>query len=213
MESIQTNFKVVFYGNKKVGVSSIVDRFINDQFSKTVKPTGKLFDTKSVFLHDKQNTSFEVILDLYHQPVGNALTETPAFIGKADAIICVYSLNDRESFNDTENWMFFGKSFSEPLVQFILATKSDVSNKVVSRNDGVEMAKKLNVNYYEVSSLTFEVTLKKKKQENAEPPIEKPTNSSKCHTQPPVSFKRFLSQNQSGYKKLNSCDSVVTDEE
>ncbi|GAB1224296.1 hypothetical protein ENUP19_0188G0005 [Entamoeba nuttalli] len=148
----QYRFKVVFYGNHRVGKTSIVNKHLTGEFHAHVKEPTALFDTTTIELTGKKGIKYSVIMDLYHSPKEDILTDSPVFIGKADAIVAVFSFDDYKSFEDTEGWLFFGMSHSDPKVQFIIASKADKKEKVVQRSEGIDLAKRLGVNYFEVSA-------------------------------------------------------------
>ena len=111
--------------------------------------------TKQFCIRDRAtNTPLTTVIDYFHQPPGDILTESPVFIGKADALVVVYAVDNRESFANVENWVYFGERFSTPLVRFIVGTKSDAAPRAVEKAEGVALAKRLGTSYYEVSART-----------------------------------------------------------
>ena len=81
----------------------------------------------------------------------------PIFYRDTDGAIIIYDCTSRETFDRTEKWFHELKENSQIEPRIILVgNKIDLTNKVVSSEDAKEMARKLNVNYFEVSALTGE---------------------------------------------------------
>ncbi|ELP88353.1 hypothetical protein EIN_227760 [Entamoeba invadens IP1] len=177
----QYTFKVVFYGNARVGKTSIVNRYTTNEFHAHVQHPVSLWDSKTVELTSKDKKQYSVVLNMFHQPQEDIMTSSPDFIGQADAIISVFSVDDHKSFEDASGWLYFGEQHSNASIKFLLANKTDKKERAVSRMEAMELAKQCTLNYMEVSARSgknvtdFFVTLAKLLlKAKVTKPIEKP---------------------------------------
>ena len=95
--------KVVLIGETRVGKTSIINRYISDNFSSSLSPTpGASFTTKTVFIKDYiQSIKFE-IWDTAGQEKYRKLAKI--FNTNADAIILIYDITKRKSFEEIKNY-------------------------------------------------------------------------------------------------------------
>ena len=71
-------------------------------------------------------------------------------------ICCLFDVTDVESFENCKNWIFCGDRYiTNEHVKIIVGTKID-RERVVTREQGEEMAKELDSEYFEISSKTGE---------------------------------------------------------
>ena len=95
--------KVVLIGEESVGKTSIINRYISDNFRSSLSPTsGASFTTKTVFIKDYiQSIKFE-IWDTAGQEKYRLLARV--FYKNADAIILIYDITERKSFEEIKNY-------------------------------------------------------------------------------------------------------------
>jgi len=100
-ESLQC--KVVLIGETRVGKTSIINRYISDNFSSSLSPTpGASFTAKTVFIKDyNQSIKFE-IWDTAGQEKYRSLAKV--FYTNRDAIILIYDITERRSFEEIKNY-------------------------------------------------------------------------------------------------------------
>ncbi len=78
------------------------------------------------------------------------------FMHKADAFIIVYSIIDKNSFNNIENWIneARNKTSSKKIKIFIIGNKSDqINNRQVGLDEIRQFCEKDNFKFFEISSL------------------------------------------------------------
>ena len=111
--------KVVLIGETRVGKTSIIKRYISDNFSSSLSPTpGASFTAKTVFIKDyNQSIKFE-IWDTAGQEKFRALAKV--FYKNAAVCILVYDITRKSSFDALKNFWF--KEIKEN-------AKKDVSKK------------------------------------------------------------------------------------
>ena len=74
----------------------------------------------------------------------------------SNGIIIAFSVTDRKSFDNVKRWLDeCNLNSSENSVKILVGTKIDLDkNRVVLPNEGIELAKELNLEYIEISSKT-----------------------------------------------------------
>ena len=95
--------KVVLIGETLVGKTSIINRYISHNFSSSLSPTpGASFTKKKGFIKDyNQSIKFE-IWDTAGQEKYRKLAKI--FYTNADAIILIYDITKRKSFEEIKNY-------------------------------------------------------------------------------------------------------------
>jgi len=70
-------------------------------------------------------------------------------------IILVYSINDRRSFENIENWMKqISTSVDNDTVVILIGNKADVENREVEKSEGEKLADQYNIKFFETSAKT-----------------------------------------------------------
>ena len=95
--------KVVLIGESGVGKTSIISRYIHNQFSAVLmSTTGASFATKTIYLEEqKQSIKFE-IWDTAGQERYRSLAKV--FYKNASACILVYDITNKSSFEDIKSF-------------------------------------------------------------------------------------------------------------
>ena len=153
-EEIQEkDVKVIILGETGVGKTSIINRFINDEFNpdNDIETLGSTFFRKSI---KRQNTVYKLqIWDSIGQEKYHSITRL--FIKGSNIVLLVYSIDSRESFEELNHWLNTLKDILDKnkYILGIVASKSDLVNEeIVSRKEGEEFAKKTGGIFRAVSS-------------------------------------------------------------
>ena len=153
-EEIQEkDVKVIILGETGVGKTSIINRFINDEFNpdNDIETLGSTFFRKSI---KRQNTVYKLqIWDSIGQEKYHSITRL--FIKGSNIVLLVYSIDSRESFEELNHWLNTLKEILDKnkYILGIVASKSDLVNEeIVSKNEGEEFAKKTGAIFRAVSS-------------------------------------------------------------
>lgn len=78
---------------------------------------------------------------------------TQSFYKGASGIVLVYSIGERGSFTDIETWMKqIEESTNGGIELMILGNKLDVEERMISTEEGEEIAKKYKAKFFEVSA-------------------------------------------------------------
>ena len=153
-EEIQEkDVKVIILGETGVGKTSIINRFINDEFNPNndIETLGSTFFRKSI---KRQNTVYKLqIWDSIGQEKYHSITRL--FIKGSNIVLLVYSIDSRQSFERLNQWYSSITNILD-ITKYklgIVASKSDLRNEeVVSDEEGKELAKNMCATFRPVSS-------------------------------------------------------------
>ena len=146
-------FKILTLGESGVGKTSILLRFAGHKFRETYLATiGLDFHPKVIKVSDKDIQL--KVWDSAGQERFHNITRT--MFKDADGIALIYDVTDKESFSKIKYWIEQMKSnISEKDIGLVLlGNKCDIKERVVSQQQGKEMAQKLNISYFETSAKT-----------------------------------------------------------
>lgn len=146
--------KTLLVGNSGVGKSSLMLRFIENKFEKQFMCTVGV-DYKTIYTNVNNNTVKLLIWDTAGQERFKAITKV--YYKGANAVIFVYDVTDRNSFENIPNWLKEITSIvSEDFIKILVGTKSDIDKeRKVNHNEGIEMALTYSFdNFFETSSKT-----------------------------------------------------------
>ena len=144
--------RVITLGDSGVGKTNFIFRFIDDKFSLNYFSTFGI-DTK--FKNVKLDNGCEIKFKIYDTAGQERFKSiSKNYIKKANGILLMYSISDKASFNNIENWMTNIKENSGNKNAIVLiATKCDLNDeRVVSKESGEALAKQFGINFYETSS-------------------------------------------------------------
>jgi len=146
-------FKITIIGDSGVGKSSILVRFIDDDFEEGQPCTiGVDFKTASVNIDDKKiNLS---IWDTAGQEKFRSLTSS--YYRGTHGIILVYDVSKRSTFTAIEHWLEEVEHYSTnpDVIKLLVANKIDMPERDVTKEEGMRFAKKKSMLYIECSAKT-----------------------------------------------------------
>ncbi len=156
IESGEYAFKLILGGEGGVGKTSMVHRFVEDSFQTDYKSTiGTSIMKKECEFEGLESKVRFVIWDLAGQAQFKRVRQT--YVANAEAGILVYDVTRNETLDSLENWFKEIKSVSQTISMILVGNKIDLENdRVVSTEQGEELAKKLNLSYIETSAKTGE---------------------------------------------------------
>eukprot|EP01085_Mycamoeba_gemmipara_P002403 Mycagemm_TRINITY_DN4004_c0_g1::TRINITY_DN4004_c0_g1_i1::g.2403::m.2403 type:complete len:203 gc:universal TRINITY_DN4004_c0_g1_i1:73-681(+) len=150
------SFKVICLGTIEVGKTSLIVRLVDGSFTE-----GKLenFDRKEKTITVDNKPVKLQITDTAGQERFRTLTSS--YFRKANAMIIVYDITSKDSFDDLEGYIKEGTRYSDRSEKFIVGNKLDLSaaqpgKRVISYEQGKALADKEGIPFFEVSAKTGE---------------------------------------------------------
>jgi len=153
----ETSYNMVIVGAPGSGKSCIVIRFIAGRFVGVYEPTLEDSYRKQIVVDDEAG-----VVDIFDTAgADDFVLVRDAFMRDAEGFLCIYAINDPDSFEEVTNLYDHCKRVKDsaeypriPCV--ILANKCDLKTeeRKVSTEQGVELARSLGAAYFETSALT-----------------------------------------------------------
>jgi len=144
--------KTILIGNVSVGKTSLMNRFIVNKFSHDYTSSiGVEFKVKSMIIDE--NTAVDLqIWDTCGQEKFRTLTRQ--YYRESNAVILIFDLSDKKSFNDIAEWIKDIKEYGpKECLPVLVGNKNDLKNeRKISFNEAVEFARKYDMDYFEVSA-------------------------------------------------------------
>uniref|UniRef100_A0A0G4I0L8 Uncharacterized protein n=1 Tax=Chromera velia CCMP2878 TaxID=1169474 RepID=A0A0G4I0L8_9ALVE len=144
-------FKLLLIGDSGVGKSCLLLRFADDTYTDSyISTIGVDFKIRTIEL-DAKTVKLQ-IWDTAGQE--RFRTITSSYYRGAHGIIIVYDVTDRESFMNVRNWIAeIDKYATENVNKLLVGNKCDLaSKKVVSYDEGKELADQLGIRFLETSA-------------------------------------------------------------
>lgn len=145
-------FKIILIGNASVGKTSIFNKFINGEFSKTYKSTITV-ECKSKYLKLDKNLFAKLnIWDTCGTEIYRAVTQQ--YYRGAQGAIVIFDLTQQNTFNDLKKWIKDIKSCGEKNIQIlIVGNKLDlIGQRKVTQSQAVNFCRENNYKYIEASA-------------------------------------------------------------
>ena len=142
--------KVVFVGDAAVGKTQIISRYVKNFFDDDYTHTiGTEYAVKEVEINNKkiklqlwETTEYEK----YKSIIGNIYQ-------KAEIIVLVYAINNRESFDNISDWVKKVKTYNKNVKFLLVGNKCDlVEKRQVTKEDAENYAKANKMEFIEISA-------------------------------------------------------------
>ena len=146
-------FKIITLGNSGVGKTSIIKRYVFNQFDQnTISSIGVIFSFKDVPIKNDENKIVKLkLIDTAGEEKYRSLSKS--YYKNAEAVLFVFSLNNKESFDEINNWLnsFKENNTKDDIPKYLVGNKSDLEKDI---DDGIieECLKKNNLKYKETSA-------------------------------------------------------------
>ena len=152
------NIKLITLGNISVGKTALIRRYCQEQFTADEMATvGIDFMTKQETLLNGMQQEIQAKLTIFDTAGSERFHNiTNSYYTQADGVLFVFALNDRESYEQIENWADQFKQRGKTGVPFVLvgnkADLQDTKNVFISEEECLVLATKLDCEYFEVSA-------------------------------------------------------------
>ena len=159
MPNVKYVFKVIIIGPAAVGKTSLVHRFVENQFSLKYKLTiGVDFLTKIIEYKPNGDAAKLTMWDIGGQERYQFLRK--AFYEKTNGALLVFDLSREKTYTEMQTWFSELREFTDENTPFILiGNKSDLiedTGEVIDRNEIQKFVKKEKGRYFETSAKTGE---------------------------------------------------------
>ena len=154
-EIARKKFNINFLGDTTVGKTSIIKRHVKKTFDENAIATIGIDNIKDEKEFDKKKYSFK-IYDTAGQERYKSISLN--YIKLGDGFLLVFAVDNRETFDKLEDWVqnIYDSVQVEEKVIFLVGNKIDSPDRVVTKEEAEDYAKKKNFTYYETSAKTGE---------------------------------------------------------
>ena len=151
--SVEGNsIKLLLLGDTSVGKSSFINRYFKNFFQEEFLSTIGL---------DSQNKIIKIFDDKYKLTIWDTAGQerfrsiTRNYYKNADGVFLIYDVNDAENYENITKWVNDinenNTSVDNKITIFLLGNKIDLDQRKIDYGRAEEMAKKLEVKYFEIS--------------------------------------------------------------
>ena len=149
---LESNFKIVVCGDPGVGKTSTILRLTDNAFMRTYVPTlGVSISERLLTLGDKHVNL--ILWDIAGQSKFEIMRRH--FYKGTDAVILIFDLTNRQSFESVSNWFKDIKKYEKDVIGLIFGNKEDLLDKrKIPTEEAINTANALNLEYVETSALT-----------------------------------------------------------
>lgn len=148
-------FKIIFAGDSSVGKSNIISRFYKDKFTENLGSTvGVEFYSKVVHCQNNKLAKLQ-IWDTAGQERFRSITSS--YYKGAKGAFLVYDVTRKSSFETVQGWFrdIVNLTGNKNVIVILVGNKSDLVNeREVTEDEGKDLAKTLNIPFFETSALT-----------------------------------------------------------
>ena len=147
-------FKVILIGESGVGKTSIMLKFITNEFKSTYQSTlGIEFKIKDVFVDNTARARLK-IWDTCGQERFRSITRQ--YFKNSNGVLLIFDLTSQDTIKKLNNWLNdVTEHVNEDCVIFVVGNKMDVKTRDISISEEAKsFANDKKLNYYEVSART-----------------------------------------------------------
>ena len=152
IEDLNPSMKIIVIGNGQVGKSTLTIKFVKNIFTTEYKQTlgVDFLNIKKYIKRIDQEIDF-YIWDTAGQDHFNAITRR--YYRGADACLIVFSINDRESFNQVKSWHQKMTQECGKIPTALVMSKIDLKNDIkVTYEEAENLSKELKLKLFKISS-------------------------------------------------------------
>lgn len=144
-------YYISLVGNRAVGKTSLIRRYFNGDYVE-IPYNSSDYNLKNYI---KNNDIFKIVV--MDMTLSNRFSQLPKQrLAISNGVFFVYSIEDRNSFDSIMEWVDLCKQSNKKgsIITFLLGNKSESLKREVTYEKGETYAKKLGMEFYEVSSKT-----------------------------------------------------------
>lgn len=152
--STQFQFKIILIGEAGTGKTSIINRFLNNTFKNSYKPSLSIdFKVKDIYINSESYATLK-IWDTCGEEKYRSITKQ--FYRDSNGVLLIYDLSKRDSLKKLNLWLEDVKNVvNDDCVIFIVGNKNDIYYRDYEiSEEGKNFAYENNIEYFEVSAKT-----------------------------------------------------------
>ncbi|CAD8144357.1 unnamed protein product [Paramecium octaurelia] len=145
--------KILMLGEGAVGKSSLLSRYVDEKFSENIQATLGVEYRQKILIQGESQVTVQV-WDTAGQERFRVIT--PIFYRNAQGVSLVYSVIDKNSFQQVQTWIDNLKEQidCEQISIVLVANKCDIAQREVTTLEGQQLAQKYQIKYFECSART-----------------------------------------------------------
>ena len=146
--------KIITLGDSQVGKTCLIYRFADNTFIDSYLSTIGIDSKSKVVKLDKDRKIKLILYDTAGQERFKSLSAN--YIKKADGILIVYDVTNKQSFINVENWIKSAKEdMNKNIPIYLIGNKSDLEEeRQISEENGRNISEQYNLKFYETSCRT-----------------------------------------------------------
>ena len=146
----EINLKILLIGDSTVGKTSILFRYINDEFPECYMSTiGVEYKIKALIINGKKVNLR--IWDTSGQERYRSITQN--FYRNANGILFVFDITNKESFNNIKIWLTDSENCETKVTKILIGNKIDLKDERKVDMEAIEkFAEKKEMKYFETSA-------------------------------------------------------------
>ena len=150
MSKQETTLEIIIAGNDCVGKTSLISRFVENQFSDNFQPTKTYYFKSKIMNIDGHSVKLEV-WDAVLQEKFHSFAR--AYKRGVDGILAVFDVCNENSFNGIQDWIDLIRKECPRAVVALVANKCDqVDERKVSKEKAEKFANDNKLKYFETSA-------------------------------------------------------------
>ncbi|CAO3568961.1 unnamed protein product [Mortierella alpina] len=146
------SIKIIIVGNSAVGKTTLLQNFLNGGVTRKLygATVGAVSETKVLSIRSRDIPL--TIWDTAGEEKHNCIT--PQFYRNSAAVLLLYDVTNRQSFDDLTKWLLDVKTMTESTTSItVIGNKSDMSSRVVTHYEGCAFADRYECMFRETSAL------------------------------------------------------------
>ena len=146
--------KIITLGDSMVGKTCLILRFIENLFTSNYLSTIG-FDLKKKLIKLENNEKIKLLIyDTAGQERFKSLSRN--YIKKADGIMVIYDITNKETFKNVENWIICAKEeMKKNIPIYLVGNKADLEeDRKISYEEGKSLSEQYGLKFYETSCQT-----------------------------------------------------------
>lgn len=143
------SFKIIFLGNPGVGKTSIIHRYLYDNFQSNLYTIGYNFSEKFIDFNNKY-----IKMQIWDWGATVHRIKNSYYMNANGAFV-VFDITDRYSFDEVESWIKEIKEHAPKYSRIILVgNKRDLPERKVTEEEGKKIANEIGAKFLEISAKT-----------------------------------------------------------